>query len=71
MTTSRPTDVADVIRELNESNEALEDQYLRVREAADRAAHANEAAEQAAAIARQTRVGHQAIQAEQRRGPPS
>jgi hypothetical protein len=70
MTTSQPADVADVIRELNESNEALEDQYLRVREAADRAAHAAEAAEQAAAIARQTKVAHQAIQAEQRRQAP-
>jgi hypothetical protein len=70
MTTSQPADVADFVRELNESNEALEDQYLRVREAADRAAHASEAADQAAAIARQARVAHQAIQAEQRRQAP-
>lgn len=70
MTTFQPTDIADVIRELNESNETLEDQYLRVREAADRAAHGEEAAVQAAASARQARVAHQAIQAEQRRQAP-
>jgi len=70
MTTPIPIDVADVIRELNESNETLEDQYLRAREAADRAARADEAAAQAAAVARQAKVAHQAIQAEQRRHAP-
>ncbi len=70
MTTSPPTDVADVIRELNESNDTLEDQYLRVREAADRAARGEESAEQAAAIAHRDRVAHQAIQAEQHRRAP-
>ncbi|WP_300610012.1 hypothetical protein [Trebonia sp.] len=67
MTTSQPIDVADLIRELNESNDTLEDQYLRARDAADRAARAEEAAGQAAASARQAKVAHQAIQAEQRR----
>jgi len=69
MATFEQTDIADVIRELNES-EALEDQYLRAREAADRTAHADEAAKQAATIARQAKVTHQAIQAEQQRQAP-
>jgi hypothetical protein len=70
MTTFQVTDIADVIRELNESNETLEDQYLRVREAGDRAVRSAVAAEQAAATARQAKVAHQAIQAEQRRHAP-
>jgi hypothetical protein len=64
MATFEQTDIADVIRELNES-EALEDQYLRAREAADRAAHSGQAAKQAGTVARQEKVAHQAIQAEQ------
>jgi len=70
MTTIQPTDIAGVIRQLNESDDTLEDQYLRVREAADHAARSEEAAGHAAAAARQARVAHQAIQAEQRRHAP-
>lgn len=70
MTKSQPIDVAGVIRQLNESNDALEDQYVRARAAADRAARAEEAAEQAAAIARDAKVAHQAIRAEQHRHAP-
>lgn len=70
MTTFEQTDIADLIRELNDSNEALEDQYLRAREAADRAAHAEEAAGQAATNARQAKVAHQAAQAEQQGQAP-
>jgi hypothetical protein len=44
MATSHPIDVADVIRQLNESNEALEDQYVHVRAAVDHAAPSEETA---------------------------
>lgn len=66
----RSTAIASVIREVNESDDVLEDQYLRAREAADLAARSSLAAAQARAAARQARIAHQAIQAEQpkRRG---
>lgn len=70
MTTSQPIDIARVIRELNESNDTLEDQYLRARAAADQAARAEEAATQTARIAHQARVAYQAIRAEHRRHAP-
>ena len=70
MTTSQRIDVAGVIRQLNESNDALEDQYVRARAAADQATRAEEAAEQAASIARQAKITHRAIQAEQDRHAP-
>jgi hypothetical protein len=70
MTTSQPIDIARVIRELNESNDILEDQYLRARAAADQAARAGEAAIQAASIAHQTHVAYQAVHAEHNRHAP-
>ena len=68
---TEPTDIADLIRELNESNEAVEDQYLRVREAGDLAVRSEVGARQATAAARQARVAYEALQAEQphRRAP--
>jgi len=67
----QPTGIADLIRELNESNEAVEDQYLRVRGAADLAARSYAAAVRAAETARAFRIACEALQAEQprRRGP--
>jgi hypothetical protein len=67
----QPTGVADLIRELNESNEAVEDQYLRVRGAADLAARSDAVAAHATEAAHQAKVAHEALAAEQprRRGP--
>jgi hypothetical protein len=64
------TDLADVIRELNESDDTLGDQYLRAREAADRAARSKDTADQAAAVARQADIAHEAIQTEEGRHAP-
>ncbi len=65
------TDVADVIRDVNASNEAVEDQYLRARQAADIAARSDRTADEAAAAARKLAVAHETVQAEQprRRAP--
>ena len=63
----RPTDVADLIRDVNESNEAVEDQCLRTRQAADVAARSDEAAELAATTAEGAKVAHRTIQAERPR----
>ena len=59
-----PVDVAPLIRLVNASNEALEDLYLRARQAADIAARSAQAAAQAAAVVATARVAHQIIQAE-------
>lgn len=61
---TRPVDVADLIREVNESNEAVEDQYLRARQAADTAARSDEDAKLAAATAHGAKVAHRTIQDE-------
>jgi hypothetical protein len=58
-----PDRVAVLIRNLNASDEAVENQYLRVRQAADIAARSERAAQQAAAMARTARNAHLAIQA--------
>jgi hypothetical protein len=67
----QPTRITDLIRELNESNEAVEDQYLRARGAADLAARTLTAAVRAVDAARTAQVACEALQAEQprRRGP--
>lgn len=66
-----PTGIADLIRELNESNEAVEDQYLRVRAAADLADRSDAFAARTASAARAARVACEALREEQprRRGP--
>lgn len=63
-------DVADLIRRVNAS-EAVEDLFLRARQAADLAARSAGRAESAAATAREAKVAHQVIQAEhpRRRAP--
>ncbi len=64
-------DVAVLIRGVNASNNAVEDQCLRARQAADTAIRSADAAEQAAAGARVAAVAHQTIQSERphRRAP--
>jgi len=66
-----PIDPAVLIRDVNESNEAVEDQCLRARQAADTAIRSAGAAEKAAAAAHRAAVAHQTIQAERprRRAP--
>lgn len=66
-----PIDVAVLIRSINALDEAVEDQCLHARQAADIAARSARAAEQAAAEAQRAEVAHLAIQAEQprRRAP--
>jgi hypothetical protein len=66
-----PIDVAVLIRDVNASNEAVEDQCLRVRQAADTAARSACAADVSAAHAVTAEVAHQTIQAERprRRAP--
>ena len=58
--------VAVLIRDVNASDEAVEDQFLRARQAAGIAARSERAAEQAAAGARTAEVAQLAIQAGQR-----
>lgn len=67
----RPDDVADVVRCVNESNEAIEDQYLRARQMADLAADADQVAAAAAVTAEAAKVACRAVQAERprRRAP--
>ncbi len=69
--TTAPSEVADLIREVNESNPAVEDQCLRARQAADIAARSARAAEQLAVAAQNATVAHRAVQAERprRRAP--
>jgi hypothetical protein len=58
-----PVRVAVLIRDVNASDEAVQDQFLRARQAAGIAARSQRAAEQAAAQARTAEVAHQAVQA--------
>jgi hypothetical protein len=66
-----PTDVAGVIRDVNASNEAVENQCLRACQAADLAARSARTAERATGSAKNATVAHQTIQAERprRRAP--
>ena len=66
-----PVNVATLIRDVNASNEALEDQCLRAYQAADIAERSTQAAELAEATARWAMVAHRTIQAERprRRAP--
>ena len=66
-----PIDVAVLIRDVNASHEAVEDQCLRARQAADIAYRSACAADQAATAAVRAEVAHQTIQAERprRRAP--
>jgi hypothetical protein len=66
-----PIDVAVLIRDVNASNEAVEDQCLRACQAADIAARSGSAAELSAAAAKSATVAHRTIQAERprRRAP--
>ena len=64
-------DVTQLIRQVNASNEAVEDLYLRIRQAADIAKRSEEATKLAAVTAETAKIAHQTIQAEhpQRRAP--
>lgn len=66
-----PVDVAVLIRDVNASNEAVEDQCLRTRQAADIATRSVCAADLAAAVAVRAEVAHHTVQAERprRRAP--
>ena len=70
-TGAAPADVAVLIRNFNASNEAVEDQFLRTRQAADVAARSDRHARQRVAAARQAEVSYRTIQAEHlyRRAP--
>jgi hypothetical protein len=57
-----PVRVAVLIRDANASDEAVENQYLRARQAADIAARSERAAEQAAGMARTAQAARVAIQ---------
>jgi hypothetical protein len=59
--------VAVLIRDVNASNNAVEDQCLRARQAADAAIRSAQAAEKAAAAAQAAAIAHQTIQAERPR----
>lgn len=61
------TDVAVLIRDVNATNNAVEDQCLRTRQAADAAIRSARATEEAEAAAEAARVAHQTIQAERPR----
>ena len=65
------TDVAELIRNVNATNNAVEDQCLRTRQAADAAIRSDRAAEEAEAAAQAARIAYQTIQAERprRRSP--
>lgn len=65
--TVSPIDVAVLIRDVNASNEAVEDQCLRARRAADITTRSACAADQAAAHAVRAEVAHRTIQAERPR----
>ena len=58
-----PPDTADLIRVINARNEAVEDQYLRARQAADIAARSTLAAQQSAAAAKDAELAYRTIQA--------
>jgi hypothetical protein len=65
------TDVAELIRNVNGTNNAVEDQYLRARQAADTAIRSGQAAGEAKAVAQAAAIAYQTIQAERprRRSP--
>ena len=65
------TDVAELIRNVNATNNAVEDQCLRARQAADAAIRSDRAAEEAKAAALAAGIAYQTIQAERprRRSP--
>lgn len=60
-------DVAVLIRDVNATNTAVEDQCLRARQAADAAFRSEQAAGEAAAVAQAAVVAHQTVQAERPR----
>jgi hypothetical protein len=66
-----PIDVAVLIRDVNESNEAVEDQCLRTCQAAEIAARSARTAELSTAAAQSATVAHRTVQAERprRRAP--
>ena len=66
-----PPDVAELIRQVNESNEAVEDQCLRARQATDTAASSQQVASSAEAAARGAKLAYETIQGEhpRRRAP--
>ena len=66
-----PADVAELIRQVNESNEAVEDQCLRARQATDIAASSQQVASSAEAAARGAKLAYETIQREhpRRRAP--
>ena len=66
-----PVDVTSLIRQVNASNPAAEDLYLKTRQAADIAERSNQTAKQATVVAETARVAHRIIQAEDphRRAP--
>jgi hypothetical protein len=66
-----PVGATQLIRLVNDSNEAVEDLYLRTRQAADIAKRSHQAAQLAAVTAETAKFAHQTIQAEypRRRAP--
>ena len=69
--TQEPLDVANLIRQVNESNEAVKDQCLRAWHAADIARRSGQTAHLAAATAQAAKFAHRTLQAEhpRRRAP--
>ena len=69
--TQEPLDVANLIRQVNESNEAVKDQCLRAWHAADIARRSGQTARLAAATAQAAKIAHRTLQAEhpRRRAP--
>lgn len=65
------TDAAELVRNVNATNNAVEDQCLRTRQAADAAIRSDQAAEEAKTAARAAGIAYQTIQAERprRRSP--
>jgi hypothetical protein len=59
-----PVDIIELLRDVNGSNEAVEDQYSRARLAADTARRSDEATCDAAERAEKARLAHQTVQAE-------
>jgi hypothetical protein len=62
---SESADVTGLLRDVNASNEAVQDQYSRVQQAADTARRSDEAAGRAAERAAAARVAHRTVQAEE------
>ena len=59
-----PVDVTQLIRQVNAFNEAIEDLYLRTRQAADIAKRSDQAAEQATDVAQTAKIAYRTIRAE-------